>query len=256
MDRPDLSNVATSSLLEELTRRLKLDNATGQKVGAAPSVRDQVSDMMLRDVDFCRPVVISGPSGVGKGTLLNMLRANFPGSFGFSVSHTTRKPRGSEQNGKEYHFVSVEDFVDNRDRNRFLEWAKVHGNYYGTSIDAVNAIRRQRQVPLVEIDVQGAQKLQKRDDFHGQYIFIKPPSFEELERRLRDRGSETEEDIQTRLTNARDELRMATDRALYDVFIVNRDKHEAYRALRGVVQENRAQCIGFTSLMDAIRGTH
>ena len=141
--------------------------------------------------------VISAPSGAGKSTLCHRLMEETPG-VAFSVSHTTRAPRKGEVDGVDYHFVSKEQFMHMVEQEEFLEWAEVHGNCYGTSRSAVTAMLENGQDVLLDIDVQGA--MQVRDVFpESVLIFILPPSLQVLERRLRNRGTDTEETIRLRL---------------------------------------------------------
>lgn len=175
--------------------------------------------------------VISAPSGTGKSTLINRLRAEFP-RLAFSVSYTTRAPRAGEENGREYHFVDAETFIRLRDAGELAEWAEVHGNFYGTSRPAVQKMLDQGRDVLFDIDVQGSRQL-RRAFAHGAFVFLFPPSMRVLEQRLRGRGTETEESLAKRLANARRELEQAE---LFDYWIVNDDLDRAYRDLRGVYQ--------------------
>ena len=134
-----------------------------------------------------------------------MLKQEFPDSFGFSVSHTTRQPREGEVDGVHYHFVSADKMAADILLHRFLEHAQVHGNFYGTSVAAVEAVKQTGKICILDIDVQGCRQCRKVD-LPGHYVFISPPSFEELERRLRGRGTETEDKILKRLKNAKGEV--------------------------------------------------
>lgn len=148
-------------------------------------------------------LIVSSPSGAGKTTLTSALRARFEGIL-FSVSHTTREARSNEQNGREYHFVSREDFVELIERGTFLEWAVVHNNYYGTSSEELARAENARCL-LFDVDYQGARQIKARcPDAVG--VFILPPSMEALERRLRGRASEDEQTVQRRFKNARREI--------------------------------------------------
>ena len=162
-----------------------------------------------------KALVIAGPSGVGKGTLIEMLKQEFPDSFGFSVSHTTRQPREGEVDGVHYHFVSADKMAADILLHRFLEHAQVHGNFYGTSVAAVEAVKQTGKICILDIDVQGCRQCRKVD-LPGHYVFISPPSFEELERRLRGRGTETEDKILKRLKNAKGELDARNEAGLFD----------------------------------------
>lgn len=172
-------------------------------------------------------LVISAPSGTGKTTLIRRLRTEFP-NFGYSISCTTRAPRDGEVDGKDYHFLSRERFVELRDQGHFAEWAEVHGNFYGTPLAPVREMLAKGQDILFDIDVQGAAQLRTTMAEAG-FIFILPPSVAELERRLRGRGLDSEEVILRRLTNARAEMREAPK---YDALIVNDDLDTAYDQLR------------------------
>lgn len=162
-----------------------------------------------------KALVIAGPSGVGKGTLIEMLKQEFPESFGFSVSHTTRQPRAGEQNDVHYHFVSVDAMQTDIKAGKFLEHANVHGNFYGTSIAAVEKVKRTGQICILDIDVQGCRQCRKVK-LPGTYVFVSPPSFEELEKRLRGRGTEDEEKIKKRLANAKGEIDARNESGLFD----------------------------------------
>lgn len=180
--------------------------------------------------------VISAPSGAGKTTILKPILARLPG-IGFSVSHTTRRPRPGEINGKDYHFVEVEQFTRLRQDGDFLEWAEVHGNYYGTSQSAVRAELQRGHDLILDIDVQGARQLQGRPGLLATFIFIAPPSLAELERRLTGRQTETAETLALRLRNAMLELQAAH---LYDYVIINDDLEQAQAMLTAIILEKRA----------------
>ena len=182
-----------------------------------------------------RPLVICGPSGVGKGTLIDaILHQKFPASnkFGFSVSHTTRSPRPGEVDGVHYHFVSVDQIKQDIADGKFLEYAQVHGNYYGTTLEAVESVRREGKLCLLDIDVQGVRTI-KRDGKlpDALYVFVAPPSVENLEERLRGRGTETEETLKRRLGNARTELEYGRGEGNFDMVLVNDDVDVAVEEL-------------------------
>jgi guanylate kinase len=182
-------------------------------------------------------LIISSPSGAGKTTLCNRLRAEFP-ALAFSVSHTTRKPRANEQDGREYHFVDHNEFRTLVGRGAFAEWAEVHGNLYGTSLREVeNARAKNASGILFDIDYQGARQIRAKVP-EAITVFILPPSMEELERRLRGRASDDEAVVQKRLAKARDEI---ANYALFDYLVVNDDLDRAYDRLRGVVLAESAR---------------
>ncbi|KAL4353367.1 hypothetical protein GQ457_06G024970 [Hibiscus cannabinus] len=181
--------------------------------------------------DAEKPVVISGPSGVGKGTLINMLMKEFPSMFGFSVSHTTRAPRGTEKNGVHYHFTERSVMEKDIKDGKFLEFASVHGNLYGTSIEAVEAVADSGKRCILDIDVQGAKSV-RASSLDAVFIFISPPSMSELEERLRLRGTETEEQIQKRLRNAKAEIEQGKSSGIFDHILCNDNLEKCYENLK------------------------
>eukprot|EP00188_Purpureofilum_apyrenoidigerum_P001619 Plantae.Rhodophyta-Purpureofilum_apyrenoidigerum.ctg19073.p1 GENE.Plantae.Rhodophyta-Purpureofilum_apyrenoidigerum.ctg19073~~Plantae.Rhodophyta-Purpureofilum_apyrenoidigerum.ctg19073.p1 ORF type:complete len:189 (+),score=50.09 Plantae.Rhodophyta-Purpureofilum_apyrenoidigerum.ctg19073:220-786(+) len=183
-----------------------------------------------------KAVVIAGPSGVGKGTLIDMLKKNYPGRIGFSVSHTTRAPRDGEEDGVHYNFTDKEVMKKGIDAGEFIEWAEVHGNFYGTSKAAVEKVGADGRVCVLDIDVQGCRSVRKAE-LPAKFIFIAPPSFEELERRLRGRGTEAEDKIAKRLFNAKGELDASKELGLFDKLIVNDSLEEAYAEMVNFIQE-------------------
>ena len=148
-------------------------------------------------------VVVSGPSGAGKGTICQALLEKT--LLAYSVSATTRKPRAGEVDGESYYFLSVEAFEKMIEKDELLEWAKVYDNYYGTPLKKVEEKLAAGEDILLEIDTQGAMKVREKFP-EGVYIFILPPSLAELERRIRGRDTETEEVLQKRLAAAIDEI--------------------------------------------------
>ncbi|KAL5334072.1 P-loop containing nucleoside triphosphate hydrolase protein [Aspergillus crustosus] len=190
--------------------------------------------MAASAVQKFRPVVVSGPSGTGKSTLLKRLFAEFPDSFGFSVSHTTRAPRPGEQHAREYYFTTEEDFLDLVGQNGFIEHARFGGNHYGTSIQAVKNIAAKEKICILDIEMEGVKQV-KKTDLNARFLFLAPPSVEELEKRLRGRGTETEESLQKRLTQAKNELSFAQQPEAHDKIVVNDDLETAYKELRDFI---------------------
>lgn len=174
--------------------------------------------------------VISGPSGVGKGTINQMLFDEFDGHVAFSVSATTRGPREGEINGTHYFFISRQEFENRVANNEFLEYAEYAGNCYGTPRSYVLKLLEEGVSVILEIDLQGAIQVKARMP-ESVSIFILPPSFEELENRLRGRGTETPEKIEKRLAAAKHEMDMAHT---YDYRIVNDNLEDAYQQLRTI----------------------
>lgn len=173
--------------------------------------------------------VVSAPAGTGKTTLVQMLQQEFP-CVVESVSYTTRKPRTNERNGKDYFFLSEKEFQEKIEAGEFYEYAKVFDHYYGTSRSFVEKERAKGLHVVLVIDTQGAMLLKKKLD--AAFIFLRPPSLEELERRLRQRSTETDESIAKRLSWAEKEMEMAS---FYDYQIVNSDLEIAYDVLRSIL---------------------
>lgn len=181
--------------------------------------------------------LISAPSGSGKSTLVNRLLAA-DGSFVFSVSYTTRPSRAGEVEGENYHFISKADFEQMIARRELLEYADVHGNYYGTARSVLVQAEAERKDLILDIDVQGAAQLREREGLEVVTIFILPPSKDVLERRLRNRSTDSEEVIARRLRGA---AREVSDYHLYDYVLVNDDVEQSSEQLRGIVLAERAR---------------
>lgn len=194
-----------------------------------------------------RLIIISSPSGGGKGTLIREVRDCLP-DLGFSVSHTTRAQRFGEEHGREYFFVSTEEFEQMIVADEFLEYAEVHGNLYGTSLEESRKVAESGKDLIVEIDVQGA--LQILEKLHDQCvsIFILPPSFEVLEARLTARGTEGDDELRTRLRNAFNEV-LQYQRFKYT--IINQDLPTATRQIVSIILAERQTVVRQT---DAIKG--
>jgi guanylate kinase len=185
-------------------------------------------------------IVVSAPSGCGKSTLCDRLVDEFP-KIKYSVSCTTRGPRGEEKDGEHYFFLSKKEFKERIKNNEFLEHAKVHGNYYGTLEDTVLFAMEEGNHVLLDIDVQGVKQIRESlvrlDPRHPirrgfTDIFISPPSMEELEKRLRGRGTDDEKVIQKRLDNAEGEMAFAKE---YTYQIINDNLEKAYHELKTVI---------------------
>jgi guanylate kinase len=181
-------------------------------------------------------IVVSAPSGAGKSTVLARILDDMPG-LRFSVSHTTRPPRPGERDGVEYHFVDRPAFERLRDDGRLLEWATVHGNLYGTGLEELERARSQGVDLLLDVDVQGAAQVREKMP-EAVTIFILPPSYEVLERRLRGRGQDEEATVKRRLAAAGQELRAFEH---YDYAIVNDDLEACVEALESIVRAARCR---------------
>jgi guanylate kinase len=180
--------------------------------------------------------IISAPSGSGKSTLVGRLLASDPKIL-FSVSYTTRKPRGTEVEGHSYHYISREDFEARIARGEFLEYAQVFGNYYGTHRSVLSQAMAERRDVVLDIDVQGARQL-KDSIKDAVSIFILPPSREILEQRLRARSEDSEDVIQRRLREAADEIRSYSQ---YDYVLVNDDLDRSTDTLAAIVKAERVR---------------
>ena len=178
--------------------------------------------------------VVSAPSGAGMSTLVNLL-LECDRRVRHSVSCTTRAPRPGEQDGREYHFVDIPAFCAMRDRGEFIEWAEVHGNFYGTSRVWIESQMQAGYDMLLEIDWQGAQQVRRLFPA-ATTIFILPPSTAELERRLRARGQDAEDVIQRRVAAALGEMRHVGE---FDFVIINKDLQTASEDLAAVVRAAR-----------------
>ena len=178
--------------------------------------------------------VITGPSGTGKGTVLKRVFADIDNIF-YSISATTRSPRPGEEHGREYYFVSKSDFEDMIANNKLLEYAAYSGNYYGTPLQPIQEKTESGKDVVLEIELQGAIQVRKRCP-DAAFIFISPPSMEELEQRLRGRATEDEAHIQMRLAKAKEEC-AAADK--FDHIVVNDDLDTAVNELSKVILSYR-----------------
>ncbi|MEI6209162.1 MAG: guanylate kinase [Desulfuromonadales bacterium] len=179
-------------------------------------------------------IILSAPSGAGKTSLCRELLKNFP-DVKESVSFTTRKPRPGESEGEAYHFVSDEVFTCMVNQDAFAEWALVHGNKYGTALSTLEEARKKGVDLVLDIDCQGARKLKEQFD-GGIYIFILPPSMDELRRRLESRSSDAQEVIERRILRAAEEIR---ESRWYDYIIINDNFEVACRDLTAIVITHR-----------------
>lgn len=179
--------------------------------------------------DLGKLFVISAPSGAGKTSLCCELLKNYK-NIQYSVSVTTRKPREDEKDGVDYFFISEDEFKKMVQNGELVEWAFVHGNYYGTPRKFIEQKINSGQNILLDIDPQGARQLRKSVKF-GIYVFVIAPSIVDLEQRLRNRRTESEEKIALRLKNAYDEVKLYRD---YDYIIINKTFKKAYRELESI----------------------
>ena len=192
-------------------------------------------------------IIFSGPSGVGKGTLLKKCLAEMP-NVRYSVSATTRTPREGEVNGREYHFMSREEFLSLAEQGGMLEYASYNGNYYGTPKAFCEELTNAGTDVVLEIEVQGALQIKKLYP-KAQMIFIMPPSLKELENRLCGRNTETTEVVAGRLAIAREELRQAYQ---YDYVVVNDDLEQAAAALKTIIAAGHYSAKAMKEFLDEV----
>ncbi|KAM0546470.1 hypothetical protein ACHAPJ_010828 [Fusarium lateritium] len=193
-----------------------------------------------RDDEANRPIVICGPSGVGKGTLIKRLTEAHPDKFTTIISHTTRPKRPNEKDDVHYSFRSKGQFESLLHFEEFIEHTIYNGHYYGTCWRTVKHQMSQGLTPLLDINIEGVRNLQGSQNLNPRCVFIKPPSLDVLRARLQARGTEDEESIKERLAQAKVELEYAETAGAFDVIIVNDDIEEAYKQLeafvRGVIE--------------------
>lgn len=180
-------------------------------------------------------IILSGPSGVGKGTVRKYLIDHFGMTFYYSISMTTRAPRNGEENGKDYYFVTPEQFQKNIDEGNLLEWAEFVNNRYGTPRDIVESYREKGIDVLLEIETNGAKQVMARCP-EALSIFLVPPSLEELEARIRGRQTENEATIQKRMAKAAEEMKLAPN---YSYVVVNDDVVRAATEIRDIILRAR-----------------
>ena len=181
-------------------------------------------------------VVISAPSGGGKTSVIQGILNTRQSDFKYSVSMTTRPPRPGERHGRDYFFVSREEFLQKVRDNGFVEWAEVHSQLYGTPRAAIDEWLASGKFVFMDLDVQGGLNVKQKYGEQAILIFIKPPSMESLQARLRGRNTDSPEDIDARLQAAERELAMAEQ---YDHIIVNKDLHETVKQVAAIIHSRR-----------------
>jgi guanylate kinase len=180
--------------------------------------------------------VVTAPSGTGKTTIIDIIRKNVEG-IGYSISHTTRPPRRGEVNGVHYYFVARKDFEKMIEAHQFVEWANVYGQLYGTSITGVDSTLSSGKDLLLDLDIQGAQKIKKQFP-EATLIFILPPSLDILHERLQKRSGQDDTTIGLRMEKAGEEIKKCRN---YDFLIVNDDLNQAAREVEAIIISQRAQ---------------
>ncbi|TYB31240.1 MAG: guanylate kinase [Candidatus Mcinerneyibacterium aminivorans] len=177
-------------------------------------------------------LVLSAPSGAGKTTIARRLLQKNK-NFSISISCTTRKPRDNEIEGKDYYFLTDEQFIEKVDKGEMLEWAEVHGNYYGTPNSEIHRLQKRGKDIIFDIDIQGGMNIKERYPKATVLVFILTSDQSELKKRLQDRGTETEKDIEKRLKNAEKEVNIAMKN--YEYFVVNDRLEKSVRDIESIV---------------------
>ncbi|CAI2381366.1 unnamed protein product [Moneuplotes crassus] len=194
-----------------------------------------------------RPLVVVGPSGVGKGTLIKKVFDKYVDKFSFSVSYTTRDPREGEENGVHYHFIDHEQFQKMEDEDGFIESCNVHTKKYGTAVCELDRIKSEKKIPVLDIDVQGATKVNSKG-IDSVFIFIKPTDSEDIEEvrkilsdRLHGRGTENEEQIQGRIDQAAGEIEAFQNSDFFTYTLINDDLEKTTERLFEIMEKEYEQ---------------
>ncbi|WP_319764902.1 guanylate kinase [Maridesulfovibrio sp.] len=195
-------------------------------------------------------LVLCAPSGTGKSTLVKKLREEFP-QIGFSISCTTREPREGEVDGTDYFFLSVDEFNEKLEAEEFAEWAEVHGNFYGTPKEPVEQMLYKGMDILFDIDFQGCMQLMETMP-DGIFVFLMPPSYSELRKRLEGRNTDTEHVINRRMMNAMKEMASAPK---FEYWIVNEDLEKAYSELKAIYLAGKNRPCSNPGLLESILST-
>ena len=187
----------------------------------------------MGDGDKHKIIILAAPSGAGKTTIKSRLLADMPDKLSFSISAATRKIRAGERDGVDYFFIGVEEFKNKIDNNQFVDWEMVYpGSYYGTTAEEIERIWIENKTPILDIDVQGAMRVKELYGDRALSIFIKPPSLEALKERLVKRGTDSEEQIKTRIDKAAEEIAFSNN---FDQIVLNDDLDKATATVKELV---------------------
>ena len=194
------------------------------------------------------PIIISAPSGTGKTETCRLLKKKLP-NLNIVASHTTRKPRPGELADIDYHFISKEKFEAKIKKNDFLEWAKVHTDYYGTSFKSIEKIQKKGFDILLELDVQGVETLRKMG-FMGVFILILPPSVEEMTKRLKNRGTDTKESIERRIKTGKEEIKSYKK---FDYVITNYEVEQTAESILAIIRAEKLKVFRYIPTSEDIK---
>jgi len=221
------------------------ENSTNTSDGATVTVTKKASMAEKKSTDekskpHPKPLVLCGPSGSGKSTILKSVMAEdkYKNMLAFSVSHTTRRPRSGEEHGREYYFTDRALMLQDIKEDKFIEHAEYSGNLYGTSKESVQKCQSLGKICVLDIDSQGVKSLKKVPNLLPVYVFIRPPSLDTLEGRLRSRKTETEESLKKRLEAAQAEMEYGREPGAFDAVIINDELTSAVQQLRDVIDNN------------------
>jgi len=218
-----------------------------------PVINTELKEEQLTEPFFEREkgilIVISGPSCAGKGSVCKIICRKNP-DLRLSISETTRQPRNSEKHGREYFYISKESFEERIKKGQYLEYATVYENYYGTPKDYVENLLESGFDVILEIDIQGAAKV-RTNYKEGIYIFIVPPSMQELRRRIEERGTESKEQMEMRLNCAYEEMKNADD---YSYIVINDDLNDAAQRVQSIITAEKCRTERLKNKIEDILG--
>lgn len=234
----DLSQVPLSTLLDEIKRRV-----TSHSNGA-PSVSHKPAPPPRASENACGMLVVAGPSGVGKSSILKRVSRMYPNDYIRAVSHTTRKRRNGEMDGVDYHFVSESELHSLMQSERFIAVSRVFGNLYGLRLRDIQRIRDRFAIPYVELTLSGVHDVQQIKELHkgAQYVYVEPTSMEALEARLYGRAGHKDADFVRRIASAGNEIAFARKSEMFDIVIQNETIEQASVELMQFMEERRRRC--------------
>ena len=221
---------------KRLSFLLKANQALTASREAKDDIEGAFAAELRKPASEFKPLVVVGPSGAGKGTLISRLTARYPGKFSFSVSYTTRAARPGEVHGTHYYFVDHDTFKGKIERDEFIEYCQVHTNFYGTEKAQIREFSLAKTIPLLDIDIQGAKKVFAAFP-ETNFIFICPPSVADLKSRLENRGTDSEAQLQVRLKNSVGEIKECIESThMIQYRVVNDDLERSSADFLGLIE--------------------